>query len=150
MNNASSIDELLFAKNKDDPNINENEIKEMFGIFIQRIDKIEGKLDKLISIFEKDIKNNCAKMSGHIDFVENVYTTVKMPLTYMVNSVNYLSGQTDPLELTNVSNYNHHTEDSETADSETVDSETADSETADSETADSETADSDDSDAIHI
>ena len=121
MNKASSIDELLFKSKNDniDSSIDKKEIKEikeMFDLFIERIDQIEGKLDKLMSIFEKDIKTNCAKMSGHIDFVENVYTTIKSPLTYMVNSVNYLAGQTQPLELTDVSSSNALPSESENSD----------------------------------
>ena len=31
-------------------------------------------------------------MSSHIDFVDNVYETVKSPLNFMCNKVNVLSG----------------------------------------------------------
>ena len=85
MNKASSIGEILFKNknnNNNDSTIDKKELKElkqMFDVFIERIDQIENKLDRLMSIFEKDIKTNCAKMSGHIDFVENVYTTIKSP-----------------------------------------------------------------------
>ena len=31
-------------------------------------------------------------MSSHIDFIDNVYDTVKSPLNFMCNKVNILSG----------------------------------------------------------
>ena len=60
-------------------------------------------LNKLLSIFEKDIGKNCSKMSGHIDFVENVYDTVKSPLTYICNKVNYITGN-DNVTLEDINN----------------------------------------------
>ena len=41
-------------------------------------------------------------MSGHINFVENVYDTIKNPLTFICNKVNILTGA-ETMELTNVS-----------------------------------------------
>ena len=62
----------------------------------ENIDKrfiiLEKKINKLLSIFETDIAKSCSKMSGHINFVENVYDTVKSPLTYICNKVNYITG----------------------------------------------------------
>ena len=46
----------------------------------------ETKIDKILELLEKD----CKKMSDHIDFVENVYDSVKMPFYYVMDKVNYL------------------------------------------------------------
>ena len=70
----------------------------------KRFDILEKKIDKLISIFEKDISKSCSKMSGHIDFVENVYDTVKLPLTYICNKVNYITGNEDVVALEDINN----------------------------------------------
>lgn len=45
---------------------------------------LETKLDKIIDLLERD----CKKMSDHIDFVENVYETVKSPFYFIMNKVN--------------------------------------------------------------
>ena len=44
---------------------------------------IDKKLDRLIELFEKDGK----KMSNHIDFIENIYESVKTPFTFIMDSV---------------------------------------------------------------
>lgn len=75
--------------------------------------RIEEKLDFIISIFQKDLAPNCEKMSGHIDFVENVYENVKNPLGYLCNKVGSLIGnnsysldniKTTQPQLTNIEN----------------------------------------------
>ena len=53
-----------------------------------RLQRIEEKLDKLITIIEKNTED-CEKMSEHIDFVENVYSNLKSPLEYMRNKLGY-------------------------------------------------------------
>lgn len=67
-----------------------------------RMDIIDIKLNKLIGILKEDISQSCSKMSGHINFVENVYDTIKSPLTFICNKVNILTGA-ETMELTNVS-----------------------------------------------
>lgn len=46
-----------------------------------------------------EIIENCNKMGKHIDFVENVYNTVKSPLSYLTNKINYMIGSTDKTQL---------------------------------------------------
>ena len=36
----------------------------------KRLDELEKKLDLIINILNNDIKKNCEKMGGHINFVE--------------------------------------------------------------------------------
>ena len=80
---------------KNNTNYDEDKLKLLEEKIDKRFDILEKKIDKLISIFEKDISESCSKMSGHIDFVENVYDTVKSPLTYICNKVNYITGNED-------------------------------------------------------
>lgn len=44
---------------------------------------MDKKLDRLLELFEKDGK----KMSNHIDFIENIYESVKTPFTFIMDSV---------------------------------------------------------------
>lgn len=64
-----------------------------------RLDRLEEKLDLILKILTEDIKNNCEKMGGHINFVEKVYDNVKHPLTFICNKVNYLTGKDKLNEL---------------------------------------------------
>ena len=50
-----------------------------------RLELIEKKLDKLIFLTETEVKPECKKMGGHIDFVEKVYENVKHPLNTVCN-----------------------------------------------------------------
>jgi hypothetical protein len=47
------------------------------------IERIETKLDRVLELLEKD----CKKMSDHIDFVESIYETVKLPFNFMITNV---------------------------------------------------------------
>lgn len=61
----------------------------------KKLDRIERKLDFIITILHhdnKDIKENCKKMGNHIQFIENVYDSVRTPLNYLTNKVNYMLG----------------------------------------------------------
>jgi len=106
MNEPPSLDELM-EKHKEDDDIDIEYINGLFEKFEKKIERIEWKLDKIIKIFEKDIEENCRKMSGHIDFVESVYTTVKSPLSYICSKVNHLTGSSnEKIALTDIS-YNN-------------------------------------------
>ena len=48
--------------------------------------RIENKLDTLIEKMEISVEGS-NKISEHIDFVENVFDTVKTPLSYICNKV---------------------------------------------------------------
>ena len=52
-----------------------------------KIENLECKVDKILLILEKDISKNTQKMGEHIDFVENVYETVKYPLGFVCNLI---------------------------------------------------------------
>ena len=55
-----------------------------------RLVSIEKKLDKLIFLTEMELKPECKKMGGHIDFVEKVYENVKAPLGFICNKLRFL------------------------------------------------------------
>ena len=90
--------------NKNNTDNNNDKLKLLEEKIDKRFDILEKKIDKLISIFEKDISESCSKMSGHIDFVENVYDIVKSPLTYICNKVNYITGNEDVVALEDINN----------------------------------------------
>ena len=69
-----------------------NSLENRLSNLEKQYSRIEEKLDLIISIFENEVSENCAKMSGHIDFVENVYENVKSPLGFICNKVGSLIG----------------------------------------------------------
>lgn len=74
----------------------------------EKLDKMEMKLNKLLSLCSNDISKNCEKMADHIDFVDNVYDKVKYPLQFLTNRVNnllYYSNQ-NQIELPDLSKEN--------------------------------------------
>ena len=52
---------------------------------------ISSKLDKLIEIIEKDVREDCKKMSAHINFIEKVYENVKSPMYFLCDRFKSLS-----------------------------------------------------------
>ena len=68
------------------------EIKSKLNSLEYKLIDLEVKLNKIIELIENDVSPNCNKMSSHIDFVDNVYDTVKSPLNFMCNKINVLSG----------------------------------------------------------
>ena len=68
------------------------EIKSKLDSLEEKINDLDDKLSDILILLERDIKPNCNKMSSHIDFVDNVYDTVKNPLGFMCNKISKLSG----------------------------------------------------------
>jgi predicted nuclease with TOPRIM domain len=58
-----------------------NTIQEEDQILL-KLDSIEEKLDRIEEKLKKNTED-CEKMSEHIDFVENVYSTLKSPLEFI-------------------------------------------------------------------
>ena len=75
----------------------------------EKIDRIEKKIDMLLEKMDISVKE-CNKMGEHIDFIENVYDTVKFPLSYICDKVNVFSG-TETNSLENVEPVNRLIED---------------------------------------
>ena len=59
-----------------------------------KIERMEEKLDAILQRVDNSIIKNCDKMGDHIDFVNNVYDTVKVPLHYLSNKVQKMIGGT--------------------------------------------------------
>ena len=58
-----------------------------YNNLMDRIDTIERKLDLILLKLDKSVIDNCDKMANHIDFVNGVYDTVKVPLNYISNKI---------------------------------------------------------------
>ena len=57
-----------------------------------QVERMEEKLDAILQKMDDNIIKNCDKMGDHIDFVNNVYDTVKVPLHYISNTVQKMIG----------------------------------------------------------
>tara|TARA_B100000963_G_scaffold357446_1_gene379662 strand:+ start:3021 stop:3260 length:240 start_codon:yes stop_codon:yes gene_type:complete len=69
-----------------------------------KMEALEKKMQILISKME-NLEKTCDKMSNHIDFIDNVYNRVKMPLYWIcdkVNSLTYKDVREDSDKLTNI------------------------------------------------
>ena len=55
----------------------------------KKLIKIENKLDNIYNLLNTDVKDNCEKMKEHIDFIDNVYDSIKFPLYFICNRINY-------------------------------------------------------------
>ena len=53
---------------------------------------LNEKIDHITQLLENDVAKNCNKMNQHINFIENVYQTVKSPLGFICQKVNYAVG----------------------------------------------------------
>ena len=69
-----------------------NCIRNEFKILKNQVERMEEKLDAIMQKLDTNIIKNCDKMGEHIDFVNNVYDTVKVPLHYISNKVQKMIG----------------------------------------------------------
>jgi len=60
---------------------------EILNQILQEIQELKKEVNEIKNTLNVDIKENCQKMGGHIAFVENVYDTVKTPLSYISNKI---------------------------------------------------------------
>ena len=80
-------------------------IRNEITILKNKIERIEEKLDAILQKMDNNIIKNCDKMGDHIDFVNNVYDTVKVPLHYLSNKVQKMIGvNTNHNDVVRVSN----------------------------------------------
>ena len=80
-----------------------SELKEL----TDRIEVIERKLDLILIKLDGSVVKNCDKMGTHIDFVNNVYTKVNVPLNYILNKIQRIVNPSGlRIELPLVHNYN--------------------------------------------
>jgi hypothetical protein len=71
----------------DDENKKMDINKEERDFLKNKILDLEKKMDRILELLETD----CKKMSDHIDFVENVYDSVKNPFNYVMDKVKNFS-----------------------------------------------------------
>jgi len=83
------------------------QIDRKLDMIISRLDMLDEKMDEIKIDIDNNVVKKCDKMEKHIDFVDNVYASVKKPLGYLCNSVNSYSvgwfSSKKPLELPDVS-----------------------------------------------
>jgi hypothetical protein len=58
-----------------------------FSIIIEKLEKIEKDIEFIKEKLDKDIIKNSNKLNKHIDFIENVYDTVKSPFEYVYSKI---------------------------------------------------------------
>jgi len=86
-------------------NSQSSELKEL----TDRIEVIERKLDLILLKLDGSVIKNCDKMGTHIDFVNSVYTTVKVPLNYISNKIQRIINPSSlQTELPLINNYNYN------------------------------------------
>jgi hypothetical protein len=80
-------------------------IRNEITILKSQVERMEEKLDAILQRMDNSIIKNCDKMGDHIDFVNNVYDTVKVPLHYLSNKVQKMIGvNTNRHDASHVSN----------------------------------------------
>lgn len=100
--------------NPEEQALHDEEKENEWNILIDRIDTIERKLDLILQKLDGSVIKNCDKMGTHIDFVNGVYATVKVPLNYISNKLHKIANPLgSPKELPlpllhNVNNYNNN------------------------------------------
>jgi hypothetical protein len=64
-------------------------------LILEKFDALEKKIDSLNinnNSNISEIRKECNKMGSHIDFIENTYDTLQMPLNYVKKSIEKLIG----------------------------------------------------------
>ena len=73
---------------------NENDIS-----LPERVNNLEEKLNLIIEKLES-VENGTNKMTSHIDFINDIYNKVQVPLFWVCDRVNYLRGYKGEKQLT--------------------------------------------------
>jgi hypothetical protein len=73
-----------------------------------QVERMEEKLDSVLEKLDTSIIKNCDKMGDHIDFVNNVYDTVKVPLHYISNKVQKMIGGDSRIAVVTECNANNN------------------------------------------
>jgi chromosome segregation ATPase len=75
-----------------------DKIIDMIKILETKIDTIDQKIEILTEKYN-NIEKDCSKMGEHIEFVEDTYSTVRAPLNYIKNKIEYMMGRDREKEL---------------------------------------------------
>lgn len=91
----SEINDIMDSTENDYTNDNMNESIYLDGnedisllSLSKKVDKLQKDVETILTLLESSVKNNCDKMSEHIDFIEDVYNKVKYPMNYVVDTIN--------------------------------------------------------------
>jgi hypothetical protein len=76
------MDDYILLTPETSPSDLREEMMELKQISLE----INAKLDKLLQLFEIQTTDG-KKMSQHIDFIESVYESVKLPFNFIMNAV---------------------------------------------------------------
>lgn len=72
-------------------------------VIVETLKRIEDRLSTLEKTISdglkknKCVEENCSKMREHIDFIENTYSVIRAPLSYIKTKIEYVMGK----EITN-------------------------------------------------
>jgi hypothetical protein len=80
-----------------------DKIISMLEILNLRIDTIDKKIELLTEKYN-NIEKDCSKMGEHIEFVEDTYSTVRAPLNFIKNKIEYMMGHGYNKELPAIQN----------------------------------------------
>jgi ribosomal protein S8 len=69
-----------------------DEIKEMLITLNNNVEKLNEKVEIISKKLDEEIYDECKKMGSHINFIEEVYDSMKFPLNYLCNTINSISG----------------------------------------------------------
>jgi hypothetical protein len=67
-------------------------------LIIETLKSIEDRLSMIeqniynVTEKSKNVEEDCAKMRGHIDFIEKTYSLVRKPLSYLKTKIEYVMG----------------------------------------------------------
>lgn len=67
--------------------LSETHIQDQIKELADRMDAVERKLDLILS----KLDSNCDKMGRHIDFIDGVYASVKVPFNYISNKMHKIA-----------------------------------------------------------
>ena len=70
-------------------------LNDTLEVTTKKIETMERKIDNLAEKIDGEVLEECKKMGGHIDFVEEVYDNVKHPLGYICKKIGYLTGSSE-------------------------------------------------------
>ena len=76
-----------------------NQTQDQLTDITNRLDALERKLDLILTKLDGSVIKNCDKMGNHIDFVNGVYETVKVPLNYIANKIHKIANPLSLLEV---------------------------------------------------
>ena len=82
----------------------DNDLLRLVKEIYNKVDNIEKKIIALENKMNEEMVPECKKMGTHIDFIENVYETVRYPLGYLCNRVKTIIGQENQQVLLPIKN----------------------------------------------